>query len=301
MADVLNTIIVILILIFLGYFLKIIKLLKTKDIDVLNKIVINIAMPCLIFSSLYSADLSNITNLAIMPLISVSVGAVCGLLVFIILTIKEYPKEKKWGAVVPVVIGNTAFLGFPFVLGIFGQDYLIRAIFYDMGSLILFLSLSMILMVNFGGSFKEVIKKILSFPVLWAVILGIIFNIFNVPIGIVATNIVGYLAAVAVPIVMISLGLSLKFKGVFKNFKIVGLDVIVTLLIAPIIALFLVSIFGLSGMEKTISIIEAAMPSGLLTLILAVTYKLDFNLTAECVIATTILSLITLPIITSLL
>ena len=297
----LNTIIVILILISLGYFLKRINLLKTKDIDVLNKIVINVAMPCLIFSSLYSADLSNITTLAIIPGISVFVGAISGLIVFIILTLKEYPKEKKWGAVVPVVIGNTAFLGFPFVLGIFGQDYLIRAIFYDMGSLILFLSLSIILIMNFGGTLKKVIKRILSFPVLWAVILGIVFNIFNVPIGIVATNVVGYLAAAAVPIVMISLGLSLKFKGLFKNLRVVGLDILVALIIAPIIALFLVSIVGLSGMERTISIVEAGMPSGLLSLVLAVTYKLDFNLAADCAVSTTVLSLITLPIIIGLL
>ena len=301
MTNVLNTIFVILIMIFLGYFLKRINLLNTKDIDVLNKLVINVAMPCLIFYSLYSADLSNITTLAIMPLINIIIGIISGSIVFIILSYKKYPKKQKWGAVVPVVIANTAFLGFPIVLGVFGQVPLIGAIFYDMGSLILFLSLSIILMINFGGTFKEVIKRVLSFPVLWAVIIGIVFNIFNVPIGEIATDLVGYLAAAAVPVIMISLGLSLKFKGLLKNLKIASLSVIVKLIIGPIIALILVSLIGLSGMGRTIPIVEAAMPSGMLTLVLAITYKLDFNLAADCAIATTIFSLITLPFIIGIL
>jgi len=301
MADVLNTIFVILIMIFLGYFLKRIDLLNTKDIDVLNKLVFNVAMPCLIFSSLYSANLSNTLDLAIMPVICLIVGTVSGLIVFIILTFKNYSKKQKWSVVVPVVIGNTAFLGFPIVLGIFGQTALIRAIFYDIGTPIFFLFLSIILMVNFGGTFKEVIKRISCFPIIWAVIIGIAFNFLNISIGEIATDLIGYLAAMSVPLIMISLGLSLRFKGLFKNLKIASLVVVVKLLIAPIIALVLVNIFGLSGIESTVAIVEAAMPSGLISLVLAVTYKLDFNLTADCVIVTTIFSLITLPIIIGIL
>jgi auxin efflux carrier (AEC) len=297
MADVVSTVLVILVMIFLGYFLKRINLLKTDDIEVLNKLVIYVFMPCLIFSSLYYADLSNITTLAVMPIICLIVGAVSGLIVFIILTLKNYSKKQKWAVIVPVVIGNTAFLGFPMILGIFGQDYLVRAIFYDMGTLTLFLFLSIILMINFGGTIKEVIKKILSFPILWAVILGIIFNISNITIVPIGVDILGYLAAAAIPVIMISLGISLKFKGLLKNIKIASLALIVKLLIAPIIALVSISLMGLSGIESTVGIVEAAMPSGMLSLVLAVNYKLDFNLTADCTIITTIFSLITLPII----
>ena len=297
MSGVLSTIIVILIMIFLGYFLKRIQLLNIKDIDVLNKLVINVAMPCLIFSSLYSADLSNMIALAIMPMINVVVATISGLIVFTILTFKNYSKERKWGAVVPVVIGNTAFLGFPMVLGVFGQSALVKAIFYDMGTLMMFLSLSVILMINFGGTLKEVVKRILSFPILWAVIIGISFNLLNIPIGEIASNLIGYLSAAAIPVIMISLGISLRFKGIFRNLNMVSLSVIVKLLIAPIIALILVNIIGLSGIESNIAVTEAAMPSGMLTLILAAMYKLDFNLAADCTIVTTIFSLITLPII----
>lgn len=301
MSEVMSTIIVILFLIFLGYFLKRINLLNIKDIEVLNKLVINVAMPCLIFSSLYAANLSNITTLAVMPTISITVGAISGLIVYIILRKKNLPEKKLWGAIVPVVIGNTAFLGFPMVLGVFGQSGLLRAIFYDMGTLILFLSLSIMLIANFGGNIKDVFKRILGFPVLWAFILGITFNLLNIPIGNIPSSIIGYLSAAAIPIIMISLGLSLQFKGLKNNLKIAGLDVIVKLIIAPIIALTIVTLLGLSNMEFTIAIVEAGMPSGMLTMVLAVTYNLDFGISADCSVVTTVFSLITLPILIGIL
>lgn len=52
------TIISIVLMIGLGYFLKRIDFLSEKDIDPLNKIVMYILMPCMIFSALYSADMS---------------------------------------------------------------------------------------------------------------------------------------------------------------------------------------------------------------------------------------------------
>lgn len=59
------TIISIVLMIGLGYFLKRIDFLSEKDIDPLNKIVMYILMPCMIFSALYSADMSLLPTLGI--------------------------------------------------------------------------------------------------------------------------------------------------------------------------------------------------------------------------------------------
>jgi len=53
-------------------------------------------------------------------------------------------------------------------------------------------------------------------------------------------------------------------------------------------------------MEYTIAIVEAAMASGMLSLTLAVTYKLDVKLTSDCIFMATLFSFITLPIVISL-
>lgn len=301
MASFENTILAILLMIFLGYLLKRINLLKVSDVEVLNKIVINVAMPCLIFSSLYLADFSIIGNLAMMPLVGLIVGFSCGLIAYIILTFKKFPKKKKWSVLIPIILGNTAFMGFPITLGVFGEMGLLRAIFYDIASLLSFLALSIILIFNFDGELKDAIKRVLSFPVLWAFLLGIILNILNISIGDLPISIIDYMANAAIPLIMISLGLSIQLKGIKHNLKISSFVSFIKLIIGPLISLIIVTIFQFSGMEYTIAIVEAAMPSGMLTLVLTINHDLDFRLTADSMITSTIFSLITLPIIMGLL
>mgnify|MGYP002514053213 CR=1 FL=1 len=69
MDAILTTILSIIIMIGLGYFLKRIDFLSEKDIDPFNKIVMYILMPCMVFSALYAADLSSISKLGILPFI----------------------------------------------------------------------------------------------------------------------------------------------------------------------------------------------------------------------------------------
>lgn len=297
MASFIATMSTILILISLGYLLKRLNLLKITDIETLNKIVVKVAMPCMVFFSLYKSDLSNISSLALMPFIGLIVAFSSGLIIYTILSIKKYPKKEKWSILIPITMGNTAFLGFPLIMGVFGDSGLIRAIFYDMSSMIVFLSLSFILSFIFEGTFKEALKKALTFPTLWALILGISINLLNISIGDIAINVIEYLSAMTIPLIMISLGLSLQFKGLKENFKIAILGSTIKLLINPLIAFFMVIILGLSNIEFVVPIVEAAMPSGMLAIVLAVTYDLDFKLTADCSIIITLFSLMTLSVI----
>ena len=69
------------------------------------------------------------------------------------------------------------------------------------------------------------------------------------------------------------------------------------LIIFPIIAIFLAKFFGLVDLQYNVGIIEAAMPSGMLSLVLAITYKLDHDLTSDCILINTVVSLVTLSVI----
>ncbi|KZX11172.1 AEC family transporter [Methanobrevibacter filiformis] len=297
MSAVLDTIISILVMVLLGYFLKRIKLLEFSDVGKLNNLVIYVAMPAMIFMALYTSNIGFLPKLAVMPLLGITTGTITGILAFTVLTIAKFSKIKKWSTVITVTLGNTAFLGFPVIIGVLGQTGLIRAIFYDIASLLTFLSLSIILMINFGGELKEVIKKIIGFPTLWAVILGISLNFFSIPIGAVLTNVLTYIGQATIPLVMITLGLSLDFKSLTENIKIASFASFFKLVVSPIIGFFVALAIGLSGLEYHVAIIEAAMSSGMLNLVLAITYDLDVKLTSNCLFITILFSFITLPII----
>jgi predicted permease len=69
----------------------------------------------------------------------------------------------------------------------------------------------------------------------------------------------------------------------------------------PLVAFVVASQLGLIDLQFKISIVEAAMPSGMMSLLLVITYKLDYELTSDCILINTVISLITLPAIIMLL
>jgi auxin efflux carrier (AEC) len=292
-----TTILSIILMIGLGYFLKRIDFLSEKDIDPFNRIVMYILMPCMIFHAIYNADLSLIPKLGILPFIILASSAVTGIISFFILKQFKLDEITLWSVLVTVMIANTAFMGYPVTLGIFGQDGFLRAIFCDIATLCIFLLLSFVLILKFGGTVKTAFKKIAFFPPLWAVVLGLMLNFLNVPIGSVLDNTINYLGQGAIPLIMIALGLSIDFSALSRSKNMIVFTSIMKLAIFPFIAFLIANYLGLINLEYSVSIVEAAMPSGMMSLLLAITYKLDYELTSDCILINTVISLITLPII----
>ena len=297
MNEIAVTILSIIIMIGLGYFLKRIDFLSEKDIDPFNKIVMYILLPCMIFHALYSADLSLISKLGILPLVILASSVVTGIVSFFILKQLKLDDITLWSVLVTVMIANTAFMGYPVTLGIFGQEGFLRAIFCDIATLCIFLILSFVLILKFGGTVKTAVKKITFFPPLWAVILGLVFNFINIPIGPVIDNTVNYLGQGAIPLIMIALGLSIDFSAIKRSKSMIVFTSIMKLMFFPIVAFVVATQLGLVDLQFKISIVEAAMPSGMMSLLLAITYKLDYELTSDCILINTVISLITLPLI----
>ena len=291
------TILSIIIMIGLGYFLKRIDFLSEKDIDPFNKIVMYILLPCMIFHALFSADLSLLSKLGVLPFVILGSSLVTGILSYFILKQFNLDDVTLWSVLVTVMIANTGFMGYPVTLGIFGQEGFLRAIFCDIATSCIFLILSFVLIMKFGGTAKTAVKKIAFFPPLWAVIIGLLFNLLNIPVGPVIDNTVNYLGQGAVPIIMIALGLSIDFSAIKRSKFMIIFTSIMKLAFFPLIAFIIASQLGLIDLQYKISIVEAAMPSGMMSLLLAITYKLDYELTSDCILINTVISLITLPVI----
>lgn len=296
-----TTILSIILMIGLGYVLKRIDFLSENDIDSFNKIVMYILLPCMIFNALYDADLSLIPTLGVLPFIILASSLVTGVISYFILKWMKLDDKKLWSVLVTVMIANTGFMGYPVTLGIFGHAGFLRAIFCDIATSAIFMILSFVLILKFGGTIKTALKKIAFFPPLWAVVLGIFFNLLNIPIGPVLDNTINYLGQGAIPLIMVTLGLSIDFSALSRSKSMIAFTSVMKLAFFPLIAFLVANFLGLINLEHTVSIVEAAMPSGMMSLLLAITYNLDFELTSDCILINTVISLITLPVIIMLL
>ncbi len=296
-----ETIIAIVVLILIGYICRRLEFLRPEDAKTLNKIVVYIAIPSLIFLAMSRADLSGIMTLGTITLICLMVGLVCGVIAYIFAHLMNYSKKTKWTLVTTSAMLNSGFMGYPVVLGVFGGAGMVSAVFYDIGSVIIFISFGLLLILAYGGKFQDILRESVFFPSIIAITLGILANLLNIPLGNIVPNILDYLSGAAIPLIMLSLGLSLEFKEVKERFNLASFVTVIRLVISPLIAIVLATILGLSGLNYSVAVVQAGMPSGMLTMVLAIAYNLDVKVTAACVFLSTALSMVSLTVLILLL
>lgn len=290
-----ETVLSILILVLTGHALKLGGILREEDASPLNRIVINLAIPSLIFTSLYRSDLSGIADLFLIPLVCITTGALSGAIASLWAERRGLDSRKTWGIIVAAAMMNSGFLGYPVTEGIFGSEGLLRAIFYDTGTTVMFTSLGLILSFISGAEGTAVVKRAATFPPLWAFILGVTFNLMGLPVGMAGT-VLGYLAGAAVPLIMISLGLSLNFRFLRDSLVEATFVSALRLIVSPLIAAFIVYLLSFKGLDFSVTVLEASMPSAMLAAVLAIENDLDVDLVSSCIFMSTILGLVSLPV-----
>lgn len=99
--------------------------------------------------------------------------------------------------------------------------------------------------------------------------------------------------------VFVALGIALMLRCI--PLRTVGLlaviTVILTLVLQPLIALFLADLVRLPPTETDILLLETAMPSGMIAAVLSDRYGCDGELASVLVVVTYLVAVITLPVI----
>lgn len=299
MVSPLEIILVPTLMIILGYFLKRTDILEAKDSNTLSKIVVNVSLPCLIFTNIINAKISG--DMALLPVAAFGLSIVCMGIAFIYCKSRNYSKVKTWTIMIATAMMNTGFLGYPITLGVFGNEGLVYAIFFDFSTSIIFVVFGMILVSIFGGSRNQVIKTGLSFVPVWALLLGLIFNFSNIELGYVIMNTLNYLGDSTVPLIMLSLGLTLEFKDIKEYLGDSLFIAVIRLIVSPIIIFIALTLIGYSSLGLKVAVLEAGMSTAMNALVLAITYKLDLKLMSSSIFTNVIISLFTLTFIIALL
>ncbi len=299
MASPIEVILIPALMILLGMFLKQRAFLDDNAREILSKIVLYIALPSMIFVNLREANIS--PNMLLLPILGIATSIILCVIAYIYCRARNYSKRTAWTIMIASSIMNTGFIGFPVSLGVFGNEGFLNALFFDLSTSAMIVIYGVILAKEFGGDRREVIKNTVTFIPLWAVIFGLIFNVFNIPLIYVVENILDYFAQATIPLIMIAIGLSLDYRNI-KDYLSDSIAVSTfKLVLAPAIMLVLVSLLNINGMAFNIAILEAGMSTAGNSLVLAVQYDLDADLMSSLIFATVVLSVFTLTVIISLL
>jgi predicted permease len=282
-----------LIIIGIGWFMKRIKFLGPDDVGVLNKIIIYVSLPALIFLAVQRADLS----LAVIkfPFFAIVIMLLSLAVAFAAGKILRLPPPLMGAFLLVAAFANTGYLGFPMTIGLFGEQNLVKSVFYDFGTVALLFTVGIMLAGYYGDPEHKmnIIKEFALFPSVLALAAGLCFNPIPLPEFLIKT--LEYLGQATVPIIMLTVGLTLEGKRIGKYAAPLAAILAVKLLISPIFAYATVAAAGLSGADMGVVVLEASMPAVMLSLVVGLKYKLDVEFTSLAILTSIVASLITIP------
>jgi predicted permease len=259
----------------------------------LGRVVFYVFSPVLLFNLLIKNQLK-INEAAIVVVFALCFILFMGVITFLLGYFFKLERPALIAILITTMFANTGNYGLPLVSFAFGEQALSYAGIYFATTTLLFYTLGVFL-ASFGHmSFREALAGLLKIPTLYAVLLAIVINAWNIQIPISLSRAVDLAAGGSIPLMLILLGVqltSLEFSG---NQRALQLSVGLRLIVAPLIALVFAALFGLQTIPRQASVTEASMPGMVSATVLATEYDLDTRLVTAVIFISTLLSPLTL-------
>ena len=276
------------------------------DIANLSKMSLYVFSPFLAFKTFYAYEVS-IDYLYY----TAYVFALCLILVVLISIVSKllrFDDKTRCGMILGSCFMNNGNYGTPVILAFFGS------IGFDIA--IIMLVLQQVVMNTIGtyyaakgsskmivgSSVKFALARVIRMPTVHGAILGVLLQILHVPLSDSLYRSISMVGDASIVVIMIILGMQLASIQLTQiAFGKLSINLIVKMVISPLVALLLVQWMPIDLVYKQILIILAAMPAAANTTLLAVHFDTKPELVSSATFISTIVSLITLPIVLLLL
>ena len=259
----------------------------------LGRVVFYVFSPVLIFDLLIQNQLK-MSEAAIVIAYAFSFILIMGAITLLLGYFLKLERPALISILITTMFANTGNYGLPLVSFAFGEQALSYAAIYFVTTTCMFYTLGVLLASLGHMNFKEAALGLFKVPTIYAVLLAVIINAWNIQIPTPVTRAIELAAGGSIPLMLILLGVQLTHVEFSSHLRALQLSVLLRLLIAPLAALLFAALFGLQGFTRQGSVTQASMPSMVSATVLATEYDLDAKLVTAVVFISTLLSPLTL-------
>jgi predicted permease len=250
-----------------------------------------VATPCLVFISLYSSNVvigEAAKMWAACILIMVGTFAVAWAIFGLVW-------KKHSGLYLPIVFMNTINIPLPIIKLAFGDEGVAQTMLFYIPYALLLNTIGIYMAAGQKG-FKQGLVVILRTPLIYAVLLAMVLNLTGVALPGVVTKSLDLVGNAAVPLMLLVLGMTIG--GIrFTQLPATLMAGLIRMGGGFGLGLLAVWLFGLTGIPRAVVLFEAAMPSAIFCSVLAARYKNEAELVSSVVLATTVLSVVAIPLL----
>lgn len=300
-----------------GAILKSTGILKDDAKSILTDLVLYFFLPCNIINSFrMEFNLDILRKFAVVLAISLLVQLLCYILSRVLYNHK--PKEVKRVMQYCTIVSNSGFLGLPIAQGIYGAEGMMYASIFIIPMRVMMWSAGIACFTE-SPDMKSVVKKLVVHPCIVAVYIGLGLLLFQVPLNQVYNAVLNCGLPLVPDLTKVLLGaldkgvrsaggcttamtmvlIGMMFSGMSVRSMLDGNALFISalrLVILPGLVLFGCRLVGVDPFLTGVCLLITGMPAGSTSAILAAKYGCDYTFATKCIVVSTLLSMISIPV-----
>ncbi len=259
----------------------------------LSTVVFNILSPCLVFSALAMSELrgDEIVELAGFSALAI---LVIGGLAFGLARLLHLGRIETATFLVVTMFVNGGNYGLTLLQLRYGDDGLSRGVVYYVTSTVMVYTLGVLIASMGRVNWHDALKRMARLPAVYAAVLAVLVYSLRITVPAPLMSGISIAGAGAIPMMLLILGMQIADMKPEESTRYVVPAVALRLIGGPLVGLAVAALLGLQGVGRSTMIIEAAMPTAVITLILASEFGLPSSSVARIVVFSTLVSPLTI-------
>ncbi len=303
----LNQVFTLFLLIVAGYIVKKLNVVTEQIHREISSLVMNVALPAMIISSM---------NFQFSPEVLMKSGqmVIAAFVIYTCIILLSYPLTRLIGAKgnrrdifqYVLVFSNVGYMGYPVINAVMGERGVFYTAIYNLAFTLLVWTFGVHLMTRnpVEGRGSEVengllnqLKRVVN-PNLIALAVGFILFLFSIELPAALSTTIKMIGDTTTPLSMMFIGFILADVSIKETISDVPVYLVsaMRLLLLPLAVLLGFRFFHITGDLLTVAFISTAMPAAANTAILAAVYDNDYQLGSKVIFVSTLLSILTLPV-----
>lgn len=267
------------------------------DIPTLSRLALHVFAPALAFDSMYRASLGVGAATRIFLAFSLSSLALYWI-AKVVGTAAGQSEPEKRSLIATTIFPNVGNFGLSLTLFALGDAGLERGLITFASGAFLTFGLGPALVSGHG--FVRGVKTTIRLPLIWALLAGVVLRVAGVDLPTGIERSINMVAGAAIPILLITLGLQISQSKLAVE-KSDWIACTLRLAVGPLVAYLAGRTVGLDPLALKVLVIQCCTPTAVNALLVSAEFGGDARKAARIVVLTSLLSLITIPIVMYLL
>lgn len=297
MSAALSQMAVLFLILILGFIGNKAKILNTESNKLLSRLILNIAMPCTVLSSVMNGTVKATGNdVFLFMLFALISYAVTYLIAWPFPRLIRSPRQDDGIIRFLMAFGNIAYMGYPVIQSIYGSSALFYVTLLNIPFNLLLFSLGIILT---SGKREKLNVKLFLTPTMVASVISVLIYAFDVTMPKIVVDTSSLLGGMTTPGAMLVIGSTLAgipFREVFTEKRLYPV-VFAKLLVIPILTWLILRYLVHDPLVLGVLTVEAAMPTATAAAMLSLQYGGNDKLASKGVFLTTLFSVLTIPLL----